>query len=173
MRALMMVLLMVVSGFSAEDSAKATMLRISGGAGVGAFGLLAEGRMLGGVEGSPWRFGVQAMGMSEVLLFVTPNENVTTICFVAGREMLPTGAMSITLFGGGGLAMSELRGKMISSEWFHDTYESRRFTDPVLLAGADLSVSYRRIVGTSLQLGLHASRITTPYAAFQIDVGGW
>jgi len=170
----MLVFLMAISALGAQDSAKATLLRISGGAGAGSFGLVAEGRILGGVEGSPWRFGVQVMGISELKLFTTPNENVSTLCFLVGKEMVPSGPLSFMLFGGGGFAASELRGKEIPSSGFIvDTYESKRSTDPALVVGVDLGVSFRRFVGASLQLGLHASRVTTTYGALQLDVGSW
>lgn len=173
MRSLMLVFLMAISAFGADDSANATLVRVSGGLGAGSFGLVAGGRILAGVGGSPWRYGVQAMGMSEMRLFVTPNENVSTLCFVVGRELVPTGAFSFTVFGGGGFAASELRGREISSGWLASTYESERYSDPALLVGGDLSTSYRRHFGASLQFGVHASRVTTTYAVLQIDVGSW
>lgn len=173
MRALMVVLLMVVSGFGAEDSAKGTLLRVSGGEGLGSFGFVVEGRVLGGVEGSPWRYGVQATGMVALELFTTPTENVGSVCFVAGKELVSSGPLSFMLFGGLGLAQTELHGREESSVMFNTTYESVRTTDPVLLVGGDLGVSFRRTIGASIQFGVHVSRVTAAYTALQLDVGSW
>lgn len=173
MRALMLVLLMVVSGFGADDSPKGTLLRVSGGEGLGQFGFVVEGRVLGGVEGSPWRYGVQATGMVAFELFTTPAENVGSICFVAGKELVPSGPLSFMLFGGLGLAQTELHGREESSVMFNTTYELIRTTDPVVLLGGDLGVSYHRHFGASIQFGAHVSRVTAAYAALQLDVGSW
>lgn len=173
MRYVILGFLMMVSVCGAQDSAKGTLLRVSGGEGLGQFGFVVEGRVLGGVEGSPWRYGAQLMGMMALNLFSTPSETVSSLCFLVGKEFVPTGPMSFTLFGGAGFAESELYGDKVSSGYFNTTYDMEKSTDPALLLGGDLSVSIKRHLGVSLQFGILASAIATTYTVLQVDVGSW
>lgn len=148
-------------------------IRLTAGLGGGSFGLVGVARGLFGAPSSDWRFGGQAMGMSELKLFTSPNEEVRSFHCLVGRELSPTGPFSAMLFAGLGMAASERRGKLLESRMFNDTYETIHSTDPSLLAGMDVGLSYRRHFGLSLQLGAQVSHVTAAYMALQLDAGAW
>ncbi len=160
------------SAFRPDSSPKAAV-RFTAGLGGGTFGFVGVARGLFGQPASDWRFGGQAMGMSELKLFTSPNEEVRSFHCLVGRELSPSGPFSAMLFAGAGMAASRRRGRLLENRMFDDTYESIHSADPSLLVGMDVGLSYRRHLGLSLQVGAQVSRVTAAYMTLQLDAGAW
>jgi hypothetical protein len=167
---------------SAVARPKSGGIRLTYGLGGGSFGLAGAGRLLVVPPGTPWRVGVQGTAMSELALFISPNENMGALHVVAARELVSTGPASVLLFGGLGGASWERRGQRLGPDpddpdsdsfGFTDEYESIKGRGPSVLAGIDLGLSFRRIVGASLQLGAEAGGANSVYLLLQADVGSW
>lgn len=119
--------------------------------------------------------------MSELALFINPNEEVGALHVVAARELVVSRSSSALLFAGLGFASLERRGQLLESEgseavgFFADAaeYESIQEDLPSVLMGVDAGVSFRRKVGISIQVGAELGASNSIYWMVQADLGSW
>jgi len=184
MNALMAALLLLASaGSTGETDASAVGttgaagdggLRVTAGLGAGSFGLVGAGRLLIVPPSTPWRFGVQGTAMTDLELFVTPNENFGALHVVAARELVPSGSTSALVFAGVGGAAMERRGRQLPSKGLLETrYESIHENLPSALVGVDLGLSFRRKIGISYHVGAEVGASNSFYWLLQFDIGSW
>ena len=132
-----------------------------------------DAALLVGSTGSPFRFGVQALSLTDIALFVTPNVELNAIHCVVGYELSRTGVFSAIVFGGAGMANWVQRGKLLSSSDWNETYEKQTGYGPSLLVGMNAGVSIYRHFGISLTGGVMANNGTTAFTNLQLDAGTW
>ncbi len=134
-----------------------------------------EGRILVGSDASPWRFGGEAIGLSE-FSFDQPSRGLSATNACLGYEFSPTGPVSVMLIGGLGWAKWTDHGALIPDEgMFHlgNTYESVKGSGPALLVETSAGSSFGRVLGISINGGVLLSHHPTAFADLMLDVGNW
>lgn len=158
------------------------VVRATGGVGAGSMGPAIDLRLLGGMESSSFRYGLQATAMQRVeitsnsqseRLNVNGTDQVSSFNAVVGWELSPQGPYSVVVFLGPGVANSSMGSPHSPDSYRPSSAETIHSTDPSLLTGVDLGVSLWRHVGLSLQLGALASKESGVYALLQLDAGKW
>jgi hypothetical protein len=132
-----------------------------------------DAALLLGSTGSPIRFGVQAIALTDIAIFVSPNAELNAVHGVVGYELSRTGVFSAIAFGGAGMADWVQRGKLISSMDWNQTYERETGYGPSLLVGINAGVSIYRHFGISMTSGLMVNRGPVAFANLQLDAGNW
>ena len=174
MRIAILILFFIASLARAEsDSDSKLLVRLSAGAGGASDMMAVDMRILAGTSRMPVLVGLQATGFTDIELFVTPSESNSSVHAIVAREVWRGGPASVLLYGGAGRAEIVERGELVREGFLDTEYESITTESPSALIGIDCGISFRRVVGVSLQAGALLNARPAGFMLVQADLGRW